>query len=150
MADPTYPLPDVLEALGITESTATNWTRRGYQEIDAISSGRGRARRLEIVHIVSLGIMKACVDGGVAPSRAAVWARDAVNMLDNKHFSTMTVALHPEGEHFYFDDDKPVSYPASSPDLAITINVRAIVDRLRAKLDELRQAAPAPGKSRQR
>ena len=153
MTEPTYPLPDVLEVLGISEATATNWIRRGYRQLGAISQGRGKARQLAVQDVIWLAIMKSCADAGVVPSRAAVWARIALDTMRDRNFNIMHVHIHAKGEFVSLDEEKLPFGPTSQPTITISLNVRLIVDTVRSRLVDRQDldvtksgtVTPAPG-----
>ena len=70
MIEPTYPLPAVLAVIGITEATATNWSKRGYQAADIPPAGRGRARRVSFDDVVRLAVMAEIVAIGLSPTQS--------------------------------------------------------------------------------
>jgi hypothetical protein len=140
MREQTERLPDVLAVIGITQATATNWLRRGYEGAKIEGPGRGRrARRIGRSLIVRLALMKKLADLGIPPSTAATWASVALKTLEEAHFEKLHILIQDGAPETFLIDD--VEAPAA-PDhpiaaMTVTINIRALVDSLRARLAEL-------------
>jgi hypothetical protein len=140
MREETERLPDVLAVIGITAATATNWLRRGYEGAKIKGPGRGRrARRIGVSLIMRLAIMKRLADLGIPPSTAASWAGFALKTLDDGPFNTLRVLIRDGGPEIFLVDDMeaPAAPSDSIATMTVTIDIRKLVDSLRARLAEL-------------
>jgi hypothetical protein len=140
MTETGYPLPAVLTAIGITEGTATNWLRRGYEGAQITGPGRGRrARRMKTSLIVRLAIMKRLADLGIPPSTAASWAGIALKTLEEGWFTTLRVLIRDGGPEIFLVDDMVAPAAPDHPiaEMTVTIDVKALVVSLKGRLPEL-------------
>jgi hypothetical protein len=145
----TYPLRTVLDALGIREATAINWSVR-YQEIDIDGtrmkgvdiakpgSGKGRERRVDAGTVVVLATIKMLTTLGLGPLQSAQWAsviRDTI-AITKKHPS-LTVRVYPDGEIIALPDAPFAAEPIKQgAEVELKIHVKRILARVHAALEQ--------------
>ena len=140
-AEQTYALPIVMEAIGISEDTATNWARRNM--ISIRPSGRGRARMINESTVLKMALMKVCADAGMGTLLSNHFANKSLAMLQSKKdFTKLHRFVSLKGDGFYADDNRS---PRDDTVLCISLNVRQIVESVRGKLDECAGTRRAPG-----
>lgn len=151
--DAIYRLTDVLQVVGISEQTATNWSRREIlterYEIASSGRGRGRERHVNLRTVVMLSLMKLQIDDGVTAHRAALNAAQVMMALRNDSgMSTYTFEITNGRDQFtsnwgYPDDDRNPEAEGLAPLYSRTLHVQNVVERVKALLAYAAKA-PAP------
>jgi hypothetical protein len=136
-----YPLAVALAMIGLPQSTATNWSRRGHAGLFVEPSGRGRGytRQLSADMILRLALTKAVVDLCIVPQKAALMVDQALLVMQEREVTTMTHYLFAEGAQVVFNDDQPASLPSGPPYAVFKLNVSVVAERVRLVLAELDQ-----------
>ena len=142
-----YPLPAVCKALGISEVTLSNWSRRG--RVGGIrSSGRGNQRMVPVQTIISAAIMRWCQDLGIPPQRSRGWTSILLRGLNEYQKIRTLFVRHYDGgiQTIRFDDEFHDEPPEPGARTTLEIDVRSIVTRVKKDVEDVlaQEAASVP------
>jgi hypothetical protein len=147
--EPTFTAKAVCAAIGVPHGTLNSWAHAGVlRRFRASTTTPGKARRFPLRDLIMLAAIKRFSDLGIAPERAAGWARVMIRLMDRlgPQMTELNVRVYEDQDSVLPNDGLMAqeAQPKAGELVKVTIYPHAIVKDLKAKLATLTAGESAP------